>query len=191
MRRRSWIALALLLGTSAAQSAEPQLGRLFHTPSERAALDEARRKNIRAEAVAAEPAKPRPPRARIVTVTGLVQRSDGEAYAWVNGKPVEMDGAQRQRMRVAPGQPGVLMSNPEQGRAVEIKVGQRADLRTGRVQETYELKRGTAQAETTPSVPRGAAAAQARTRTQRTSEAQPPRPARDPEDAEENEDVEG
>jgi hypothetical protein len=182
---------ALLLAATAVHSAEPPLGRLFHTPTERATLDDARRRNIRAEALAAEPAKrPRIPPARIVTLTGVVQRSDGEAYAWVNGKPVEMARGQQRRMRVTPGQPAVRMRSADRGDAVEIKVGQRADLRTGRVQEAYELKRSTAQVEATGPAATAEAPSQASVRTQRGADSQPRSSARDAENAQEDEDVE-
>jgi hypothetical protein len=183
MKHGRWMGAVLLFAAAAVQGAEPQLGRLFHTPSERAALEDARRKNIRAEALAAEPAKPPPaPRARIVTVTGVVQRSDGEAYAWVNGKQVEVDPRQR-RMRVAPGQAAVLMRGADQGRSVEVKVGQRADLRTGRVEEAYVLKRGTAQPDAAPPTPQ--------TRAQRAADGQPRNPRRDSDNAQESEQDDG
>ena len=66
------------------------LGRLFLTPEQRAALDNARRNKIRSEAVAAAVVKtPKPPSARTVLINGVVKRSDGETIVWVNGKPVE------------------------------------------------------------------------------------------------------
>jgi hypothetical protein len=182
---------ALLFAAAAVQGAEPQLGRLFHTPSERAALEDARRKNIRAEALAAEPAKrPSVPRARIVTVTGLVQRSDGEAYVWVNGKQVEVNAAQR-RMRVAPGLPAVLMRSADQGRSVEVKVGQRADLRTGRVDEAYVLKRGASQSEATAAAPQATRQPHAAAPVQRGAERQPRSPERDAESVLESEQDDG
>lgn len=193
MRRSSCTLALVLLAATAVQAAEPQLGRLFHTPSERAALEDARRRNIRAEELAAEASKqPRAPRARIVTVTGIVQRSDGEAYAWVNGKPVDMHTGQGRRMRLTPGQPAVVMRSPDQGRSVEVKVGQRADLRTGRVQEAYELKRGMASSDAAPAPP--VAAAQPRREVKpkpQEGDGQPGKRNRDAEDAAEDEDENG
>jgi hypothetical protein len=148
MRR---LALALLAGAvlipqaPPAQAAEGVYGRLFYTPAQRGALADARRRNIRAEELAAEAAKrPSAPRARTVTLTGIVQRSDGESFAWVDGKPVEGRTRDGLRVRHLAGPAGVVVFDPEKGRSVSVKVGQRVDLRTGRVEEPYERKRAPA-----------------------------------------------
>lgn len=182
-----------LLAVPTAQSAEPQLGRLFHTPSERAALEDARRRNIRAEERAVEATKqPRPPRARVVTVNGVVQRSDGEAYAWVNGKPIDVGTGESRRVRLVPGRPAVLMRSPEQGRSVVVRVGQQADLRTGRVQESYELKRGAPPAGAgLPPVAEVAKPPPAAGPNPQRAEPQPREPERDTADDDEDEDQDG
>jgi hypothetical protein len=145
MRR---LALALLAGATLlplaprAQAADGGYGRLFYTPAQRAALADARRRNIRAEELAAEAAKrPTAPRSRKVTLTGIVQRSDGESFAWVDGKPVEGQTRDGLRVRHFAGPSGVVVYDPEKGRTVSIKVGQRVDLQTGRIEESYERKR--------------------------------------------------
>jgi hypothetical protein len=140
MRRLLLMAVAMAAGHAA--GADLPIGRLFFTPAERAALEDARRRNIRAEELAAEAAKrPATPRARSVTVTGVVLRSDGESFAWVNGKSV--DGQTRDGLRVRhTAQPNrVLVYDPDKGRMVQVKVGQRADLTTGRVEENYERRK--------------------------------------------------
>jgi hypothetical protein len=159
---RLLLTLAMALAAHAA-AAQP-LGRLFYTPAERAALEDARNRNIRAEEMAAEASK-RPgaaPQSRDVTVTGVILRSDGESSAWVNGKSV--DGKTRDGLRVRhTSQPNrVLIYDPDKGRMVQVKVGQRADLLTGRVEENYERRKRTPAPEEALPAPSAAPAEPAR-----------------------------
>ena len=119
---------------------EVPLGRLFLSPEQRVALDNARRNRIRAEAIAAAAEKkPRIPPARSVTINGIVSRSDGESTVWVNGQPTEGDTPDGLRVTVSPGsQSSIVVREPDKGRKVRLKVGQRADLLTGRIEESYE-----------------------------------------------------
>jgi hypothetical protein len=137
--------LVLMLATAALvpqAAAEQPVGRLFFTPAERAALEDARRHNIRAEELAAAASKrPAAPKPRDVTVTGVILRSDGESAAWVNGKSVEGQTTDGLRVRHTSQPNRVLVYDPDKGRMVQVKVGQRADLLTGRVQENYERKK--------------------------------------------------
>jgi hypothetical protein len=122
---------------------EPPLGRLFLTPEQRAALDNARRNRIRAEALAAAAdKKPKIPAPKSVTINGVVTRSDGESTVWVNGRPTDGETEDGMRVVIAPGTgSSVVVREPDKGRKVQLKVGQRADLVTGRVQESYEARR--------------------------------------------------
>jgi hypothetical protein len=131
-------ALVALHAPAFAQDAP--LGRLFLTPEQRAALDNARRNKIRSEAVAAAVVKKdKPPAARTVLINGVVKRSDGETIVWVNGKPVEGETPDGMQFKVGPQSQGsVTVREPDRGRRVEIKVGQQVDLVTGRVKETFE-----------------------------------------------------
>lgn len=133
---------ALLLASGQVLAEEAPLGRLFLTPEQRTALDNARRNKIRAEAVAAAAEKkPRLPPARNVLINGVVKRSDGETIVWVNGKPVDGETPDGMQFRVAPRSDGaVVVREPERGRAVEIKVGQQVDMLTGRVQEPFQRR---------------------------------------------------
>ena len=141
--------IALVIASAAALPAFAQdapLGRLFLTPQQRAALDNARRYKIRAQAVAATiGSKPRIPAARSVVINGLVQRSDGESVIWVNGKPTDGQMADGTRVTVAgDGHGSVVVREPERGRRIGLRVGQRADLLTGRVEESHERRRSQA-----------------------------------------------
>ena len=138
---------SVLLGVLAipALAQEAQFGRLFLTPDQRAALDNARRNKIRAEATR----KPKPVAARDVQVDGVVRRSDGESYVWINGKAVEDQTADGVRVApIAGAQSSVAVRDPDKGRTLRLKVGQRADLVTGKISEAYESRRLQAAQET-------------------------------------------
>jgi hypothetical protein len=133
-----WLCILLVAIAGNAAAADVALGRLFYTPEQRAALEEARRRNIRAEEQAAEASKkPRPDGPRTVTLNGVVRRSDGESVIWVNGKPVENEINDGMRVRLTPDQTGVTVHDTEKGRTVRLKVGQHANLLTGKVEENY------------------------------------------------------
>jgi len=144
------IVLLTLLAIAAppALAQDAPLGRLFLTPEQRAALDNARRNKIRSEAVAAAVVKkPKPPAARSVLINGVVKRSDGETIVWVNGKPVEGETPDGMQFHVAPQTEGsVVVREPDKGRRVEIKVGQQVDMITGRVKEPFERPQAVAPA---------------------------------------------
>jgi hypothetical protein len=134
--------LLIALGTSGFAQ-EPVLGRLFLTPEQRTALDNARRNRIRAEAVAATADKrPKIPPARNVTINGIVSRSDGESTIWVNGRPTEGQTDDGMHVTISPGsQSSVVVREPVKGKRVRLKVGQSADLISGRIDESYERRR--------------------------------------------------
>jgi len=141
---RRLILAIVLSGLSAAGSAqEPPLGRLFLTPEQRAALDNARRNKIRAEAVvAAADKKPKAPPAKSVTINGVVSRSDGESTIWINGHATEGETQDGMRAVIAPGSASsVVVREPARGKHVRLKVGQRADLISGKIEESYQQRR--------------------------------------------------
>lgn len=132
-------AVAACLGAAAAAPAGAQelQGRLFFTPAERGVLENARRNKTKAEELAAaEAARPKAAPAHTVSVTGVVRRSDGESTVWVNGHPVRNqsdDGLAVAPARSGPGH--VRIRLPAGGSSVELKVGQRVELGSGRVTE--------------------------------------------------------
>jgi hypothetical protein len=108
----------VLCGVQGAQAQE--LGRLFFTPEQRAALD-ARRKARVPDKPAAAPVTESP----ITRVDGAVLRSGGKSTVWVDGEMIP-EGAQPGGARVAP-------RGPARGR-VSVPAGdstQRQDLRVG------------------------------------------------------------
>lgn len=141
------VLLIALLPISSARANPEQHGRLFLTPAQRAALDEARRRKVTElpKTVVKKTASPRtvkvePPRpSGNVVLNGMVRRSDGETTIWVNGVSMPTD-AQTGKVQVAPvsGQTGVVQipgSNASSN--VELKVGQKLDMSSGTVTESY------------------------------------------------------
>lgn len=113
------VATAITLACTTSARAQ-ELGRLFFTPEQRAALD-ARRKARVPDKPAAAPVTETP----ISRVDGAVQRSGGKSTVWVNGETIP-EGAQAEGARVTP-------RSPNPGR-VSIPAGdgpQRYDLRVG------------------------------------------------------------
>jgi hypothetical protein len=117
----------------AAPVSAPVLGRLFFTPEQRDQLDLLRLKKVSAAQSKDEP----PP--EIVTYEGIVRRSDGGTTVWVNSKALterELREAQAISGRVE--RDGRLLLRTGQGAAqaqLRLKVGQRAELSSGKVEE--------------------------------------------------------
>ncbi|MGH8584185.1 MAG: hypothetical protein ACREWG_15695 [Gammaproteobacteria bacterium] len=125
------------------------LGRLFTSPEERAALDASRnRPPPPAVPVAPEPtpveAEEPPPPVSFVTVQGIVRRSRGPNTVWVNGENSTYGLAPEQGVRVDSSQARegtvpVRVRNPRLD--VGLKPGQTLDPATARVVDIYQ--RGT------------------------------------------------
>ncbi|MGE3771375.1 MAG: hypothetical protein AB7I32_00495 [Gammaproteobacteria bacterium] len=143
-RARGWLlVLALCVNAAAARD----LGRLFFTPAERAALDAARSAPPLAAAdeapePAAAPPEPAPDAAPAsaaapLTVEGLVLRAHGPSTAWVNGTPgtrSELAHADGGKLRIAR---DAVELDAAAARA-RVKPGQIYDPRAGRVVESFE-----------------------------------------------------
>ncbi len=133
-----------------APNVNAEVGRLFFTPAERAALERARRQVQEAPTVEPEPAPSQPPivsempsqeELPVITVDGYVKRSGGEATVWVNGEnsyaggpadgPIDPRAARirGQRIAIVPGgaHPPVL-----------LKPGQSYDPRSATTADLYE-----------------------------------------------------
>ncbi len=105
------------------------LGRLFHTPEQRALLDLAR-KSTPLNAVGEPTAAPAATVQEGLSVSGIVNRSDGKRSTWVNGR-LEHDPAnigKQDRSQVWVKLPGG---------EVKLKVGQSLDPTTGQVAEGF------------------------------------------------------
>lgn len=143
----------ILLGLSAAPLAAAELGRLFLTPAERAAIDRIR---YAAPVPAAEVEAPTPdaagrhsddapatPVGPAVTLDGYVQRSAGPPTVWVNGtdsyhgnfaeQGVDARGLEVDEARVRLPRRGV-------DAPLRLKPGQTFDPETARISEAYERR---------------------------------------------------
>ena len=119
------IALLVLILASAAAQAE-ELGRLFFSPEQRAALDARRRARV--------PDSPAPIVAAPVTrVDGFVKRSAGPSTIWINGEWATESSPEAPRL--AEPAPSVSVSVGEAGGRVRLKPGETLDRGNGEVRD--------------------------------------------------------
>jgi hypothetical protein len=131
-------AIACLL-TKPAFSEEESLGRLFYTPSQRAALNA----NIRS--VTKTP-KPRTPIPRSVTLSGVVTRSDGERTVWIDGRAYHQGNPDDVRVITQSDDPASAELKVRGVRnRVPVRVGQQLDPISGNTFEPYETPKAGAQ----------------------------------------------
>jgi hypothetical protein len=129
--RKALSVAALVAGSiipAAGMAAEP-LGRLFFTPTQRNVLD--------AGKYAGTPA-PVTPAPRTVHLSGVVTRSDAESTVWINGRAyhdASPEGVQVKTDRGAPASTAIRV--PGKSAATRVKVGQRLDLNSGKIQENF------------------------------------------------------
>ena len=129
-----------LLCTASAQAQE--LGRLFFTPEQRAALD-ARRKARVPDKPAAAPVTESP----VTRVNGAVRRAGGKSTVWVNGEMIPED-AQADGARVTPRSPNpgrVSIPAGENAQRYDLRVGESLDRGSGEVRDVIgegEIKIG-------------------------------------------------
>lgn len=77
--------LLLMLYLAPVWAAEEELGRLFFDRAQRAALQELRSETVRSKPrLSAEEEKP-PPIPNLISLDGVVLRSNGETAVWING----------------------------------------------------------------------------------------------------------
>lgn len=134
-------AAALIFMFSLPASAQETLGRLFFTPAQRAELD---RERAAAAANASRPvaaqAQPKAPPPKMMTLNGIVRRSDGQTTVWVNSKPLHERFGDAEIRAGTIAREGVGINLPASGRQVRLKVGQTVDATSGKVAESYEPK---------------------------------------------------
>lgn len=145
--------LVIILLAQAGAAAAADLGRLFFTPAQRVTLDNARKQNIRIE-IGNDGSEPQQQQAAApvpqnMSVNGLVRRSDGKSTVWVNDRPVGDTGAGG--IKVVPGKTGdrVKITVPDGSRTVDLRVGQTAEILSGRIEEGY-ARQATPPPEPTP-----------------------------------------
>ena len=113
--------LALLItGSAFAQ----EVGRLFFTPEQRAALDARRKARVPDKAAATVVASP------TTRVDGYVQRSTGPSTVWVNGEPLPEGTGDATRIG-----PRVSVPLGDGGRRATLRPGEVLDRGTGEVRD--------------------------------------------------------
>ena len=127
------------------------IGRMFFTPAQRDTLDAARAKNVRSE-ISNENPQPQPSAAPIpqsVSVNGLVKRSDGSNTVWVNSRPVTNERAEGLSVKPVRNDSRVRLSAPK-GRSIDLKVGQKAEMVSGAIEEGYARRITSGAADASP-----------------------------------------
>lgn len=149
MRRLELLIIGIAVLTANAAGAQG-MGRLFSTPEERAALDEARHDPDFGKVAEAAPVQrlevstPEGPVVPHVTINGVVFRSSGLNASWINGISIPASDSTREGIRVETrrfaGGGTVKLGFPGGLETVQIKPGQKIDLVSGGVFEPYEYK---------------------------------------------------
>lgn len=123
------------------------LGRLFTTPEERAELDEIRNdpdygKQEATPIVVVPEQGSTGPTVEHVTINGIVLRSSGQNYSWINGDNIRGGDATREGIRVETRKLNsggtVRLVLPSGLDSVQLKPGQKIDVLTGSIFEPYE-----------------------------------------------------
>jgi hypothetical protein len=135
---RTLLAILILLLPLSARAAEP-LGRLFFTPEQRAQLDTLRTKKVVAVQVKDEPAP------EFVSYGGIVRGSEGKTTVWVNSKALsEREVREASSLVGRIERDGRILVETTQGTStpgLRLKVGQRVELLSGRIEERFETVR--------------------------------------------------
>ena len=124
MRILSALLMTIFLGTAQAQ----ELGRLFFTPEQRAALDARRKARVPDKPAATVVASP------VTKLDGFVQRSSGPSTVWVNGEALPEGSADAPRIGRG-AEPRVSVPLGECGRRAGMKPGEVLDRGTGEVRD--------------------------------------------------------
>jgi hypothetical protein len=119
--QRLCFALFLMLPDAALSQ---ELGRLFFTPEQRAALDARRKARVPDKPAADVVASP------TTKLDGYVKRSAGPSTVWVNGEPLPEGGAEAPRIG-----PRVSISVGEGGRRAALRPGETLDRGSGQVRD--------------------------------------------------------
>ena len=121
--------VVLLLALLPAIAAAQDIGRLFFTPQQRAALDERRRARVPDKPTAAAEAAP------VTRVDGYVQRSNGPSTVWINGDPLGESAPEAPRIDNRTPSGSVSITIGESGARTRLKPGEALDRGTGEVRD--------------------------------------------------------
>lgn len=138
MKRLACIVLVALSMPGTAADSANAVGRLFFSAEQRAQLDALRAKKVAASQTKEEPLP------EVVTYSGIVRRTDGKTAVWVNNKVLsEQELREQQTLAGRIQRDGQVLLQPQAtgtvSGSVRLKVGQRAELVSGRVDENYNM----------------------------------------------------
>ena len=153
---RALVMIALFAIGSTASAAD--IGRLFFTPAERAQLDMART-HKKAPAVAVSDEVVEKPAPQVVTYGGLVRRSDGKSMLWLNDRLLDEKEAFAGLKGRVRSDGAVTLQAPQSNEAIEVKVGQSVELRSGKIAEGRRIDatvKGSAGEKSEPTAPKPA-----------------------------------
>ncbi|HUO43845.1 MAG TPA: hypothetical protein VMT94_02900 [Burkholderiales bacterium] len=124
----------LLLAAYGVTAAGADLGRLFFTPTQRAALDGARKQNVQTE-IGNDNPQEAAPLPQNISINGVVRRSDGKTTVWVNNRAITE--RQSNSVNIVPYKNSnrVKLTTPDSGHSIDLKVGQTVELTTGAIAE--------------------------------------------------------
>jgi len=131
MKPVALVTLVLGLAGTAVPGGAQELGRLFFTPEQRAALDARRKARIPDKPAAVVVESP------TTRLDGYVRRSAGRSTVWVNGEPTP-EGTQPEGLRLRPSaaDPGRFSVTVGEGeRAFDLRIGEKLDRGTGEVRD--------------------------------------------------------
>jgi hypothetical protein len=136
-----WLTASLVCVMLASAASAAEIGKLFYSPAERAQLDEARSQK-KAPPVATAPQPEEAPVPQVVTYSGLVRRSDGRSLLWLNGRLVDEKEALAGPALKGTIRPdgAVILQARDSAESVSIKVGQSAELQSGKVAERAKIE---------------------------------------------------
>lgn len=149
--------LALTIALSALWSVpchSEQVGRLFFTPEQRAALDLQRKTGVAPMPNSVEANLPNLPESEI-TINGIVKRSDGKSTVWIN-QMAQTEASQTGDTRTRARQtnlPNVTVFVPSLGKAVALKVGQTLDVETREIRDVHQPAPAKGRTTATPNTP--------------------------------------
>jgi hypothetical protein len=146
-RREQMMARLALAGiivalAAPAGAADPSVGRLFFTPSQRASLDVARSQRTRATVATERTEEDTQPVPQTITYGGMVRRSDGRTTVWLNDRAIDdrrPAGGPTIIRQVRP-DGAVTLEVPQSSRRVDLKVGQSVEVLSGSVGEGYRQR---------------------------------------------------
>ena len=129
MKRLAFLSM-IFLGMPSAHAQGQELGRLFFTPEQRAALDARRRARVPDKPAAATVVSP------TTRLDGYVKRSSGPSTVWVNGEGLLETSPEAPRIGVTRSGDGrVSVGVGERGERVGLKPGESLDRASGEVRD--------------------------------------------------------